>query len=61
MHMMSRVYFSLPTTFMPLKAKWNPIQIPGQGAGAVSTLWAPVSFWKNTEHSYRYRNGWCLQ
>lgn len=53
--MISHTYFPSPITFTPLKAKGNPIQIPGQGAGDVFTLWAPVSFWKHREYLYLYK------
>lgn len=56
-HMISLICFPLATTFILLKAKRNPIQIPAQGAGDVSILWAPVSFWKHRENSCIYKNG----
>lgn len=34
-HMICHACFPLPTTFLTLKVKGNPVQIPGQGAGDV--------------------------
>lgn len=49
----SDAYFPLCATFMPLKAKGNPIQIPGQGAEDISFFQAHSG---SAEYSDIYKN-----